>query len=195
MRTLILASLVTTFLLAGCASTKVEITGSRLKESLCQTEAPSVSTLVYWSTKWRPDQKEPALREAAALRGIQDFLRHSGCLSVVAVNHLAPAQVPASDDGLIRLASSSNPRPERVLLIVVRELGPRLIVGLPVGVEGGTEVLVDVRVLDTTTSKSLANTQTLWRNSGTFVIKGVKTLDHDMSAALAATLMFDQAAR
>ena len=192
MRTLVLASLVATCLLAGCASTKVEITGSQLKAPLCETGAPPVSTLVYWSSKWRPDQKEPARREAAALRGIQDFLRRSRCLSVLSVNRLATAQVPASDDALIRLASSANQKPERVLLIVVRELGPRLLLGLPVIEEGGTEVLVDVRVLDGTTAKSLANTQTLWRNGGRFVIKGVKTLDQDMSAALAATLMFNQ---
>jgi hypothetical protein len=35
----------------------------------------------------------------------------------------------------------------------------------------------------------MANTQTLWRNGGTLVIKGVTTLDHDMSAALTATLL------
>jgi hypothetical protein len=28
-----------------------------------------------------------------------------------------------------------------------------------------------------------------WQNGGTFVIKGVKSLDQDMSAALAAALM------
>jgi hypothetical protein len=170
-------------LLAGCASTKIETTGAPLKEPLCQAGKPSLSTLVYWGTKWRPDQEEPSLREAAALRGIQDFLSRSGCLSVVAVNRLNTEQVLASNEELIRLASSSNPKPQRVLLVVVRDLGPRLLVGIPVIVEGGTEVLVDVRVLDATTSESLATTQTLWRNGGTFVIKGVKTLDQDMSAA------------
>ena len=194
LRTIILASLAAAFLLIGCASTKVETTGSLLKEPLCQADRPVVSTLVYWGTKWRPDQKEPPLREAAALRGIQDFLGRAGCLSVVAVNRLTMEPLPSNED-LIRLASSMNPKPERVLLVVVRELGPRLLLGIPVIVEGGTEVLIDVRVLDTKTSQSLATTQTLWRNGGALVIKGVKTLDQDMSAALGSTLMLDQAAR
>ena len=56
-------------------------------------------------------------------------------------------------------------------------------------------VLIDIRVLNPTTKKSLTNTQTRWRNGGTFVIKGVKTLDQDMSAALKAVLMPEQAAR
>ncbi len=186
-RTLVL--LVITSLLIGCASTTVNTTGSPLKEPLCQTGKRPIPTLVYWGTKWRSDQKEPQLREAAALRGIQDFLSRSGCLSVVAIHRLTTEQALASNEELIRSASSSNPKPERVLLVVVRELGPRLLIGIPVMVEGGTEVLIDVRVLDATTSESLATTQTRWRNGGMFVIKGIKTLDQDMSAALAATLM------
>jgi hypothetical protein len=98
-----------------------------------------------------------------------------------------------SDEELMRLATTTFPKPERVLFIVVRELGPRLVIGLPGIVEGGTEVLLDVRVMNLLTSEPLANVQTSWRNGGTFVIKGIKTLDQDMSAALSATLFPDQA--
>ena len=131
----------------------------------------------------------PQLREAAALRGIQDFLSRSGCLSVVAIHRLTTEQAWASNEELIRLASISNFKPARIVLVVVRELGPRLLIGIPVIVEGGTEVVVEVHVLDARTSQLLANTQVTWRNGGPFVIKGIKTLDQDMSAALAATLM------
>ena len=192
MRSFICGSLLAAAFLTGCASTKVETTGSPLKEPLCRTDSPSVSTLVYWGTKWRPDQKEPRLREAAALRGIQDFLSRSGCLSVIAVNRLTNEQLPESNEDLMRVASISDFKSQRVLLIVVRELGPRLLVGIPVILEGGTEVLIDVRVINAATSESLATTQILWRNGGTFVIKGIKTLDQDMSAALRSALMLDQ---
>lgn len=187
-----LATLAALSLLAGCASTTIETTGSRLKEPLCQMDAPKLSTSVYWVPQWRPDQKEPPLREAAALRGIQDFLARAGCIAVAGIHRLPADQPVPSDEELMRLASASSRGPDRVLVIVVRELGPRLVVGIPAVVEGGTEVLVDVRVLNARTSESLATTQTRWRNGGTFVIKGVKTLDQDMSAALSATLMPDQ---
>lgn len=187
--TLISVLLLVIFLLVGCASTTVTTTGSPLKEPLCQPSKPSIPTLVYWGTKWRPDQKEPQLREAVALRGIQDFLSRSGCLSVVAIHRLTTEQAWASNEELIRLASISNFKPARIVLVVVRELGPRLLIGIPVIVEGGTEVVVEVHVLDARTSQLLANTQVTWRNGGPFVIKGIKTLDQDMSAALAATLM------
>ena len=175
--------------LAGCASTKVETTGSPLKEPLCQVGARAINTVVYWSPQWRPDQKEPSLREAAALRGIQDFLSRTSCLAVVGVHRLPEGDALPSDAELMRLAASTPAKPERVVFIVVHELGPRLTVGIPVIVEGGTEVLIDVRVFNPQSPESLANIRTLWRNGGTFVIKGVKTLDQDMSAALNATLM------
>lgn len=147
--------------------------------------------LVYWRPQWRPDQKAPPLREAAALRGIEDFFASSRCVATVDIRRLPgelSVDVP-SDEQLLRLSAATAPSPDRVLLIVVRELGPKLVIGIPVLIEGGTEVVIDVRVLNVHTSKSMANVRTHWQNGGTFVIKGVKTLDQDMSAALRNTLM------
>jgi hypothetical protein len=175
--------------LAGCASTTVDIAGSPLAQPLCRVGAPAVHTVVYWATQWRPDQKEPALREAAALRGIEDFLGRTACLAVVGIHRLHATEALPSDEVLLARSTASSARPERVVMIVVRELGPRLLIGSPAVVEGGTEVLIDVRVLDAQASRSLADARTLWRNGGTFVIQGVNTLDQDMSAALNATLM------
>jgi hypothetical protein len=183
------ASLGTSLALAGCAVTTIESSGVPLTQPLCTPGAPPVSTVVYWGPQWRADQKEPSLREAAAERGIQDFLSRSDCLAVVGMHRLTAGSSVPSDEELHRQATAITPPPEHVVLIVVRELGPRLVVGLPVIVEGSTEVLVDVRVLNVRASRSVANTRTLWRNGGTFVIKGIKTLEQDMSAALRATLM------
>lgn len=194
-RTRSCTALVTLLLFTGCASTKIERAGSPLTEPLCQTGAPAVSAAVFWAPQWRPDQKQPPLREAAALRGIQDFFGHLQCLTVSGVNRLSAEQVPPSDQELLRLATSHSPSPERVVLIIVRELGPRLVIGIPAVVEGGTEVVVNVRVLNALTSESLADVRTSWRNGGTFVIKGVKSLDQDMNAALSATLMSTAAAK
>lgn len=188
-RLFVLAALSSLVALGGCASTKVETTGSPLKEPLCRVGAQAINAVLYWGTQWRPDQKEPSLREAAALRGIQDFLGHTSCLAVAGIHRLPTGDALPSDEELMRLATASSAKPERVVLIVVRELGPRLTVGIPVIVEGGTEVLIDVRVLNPQSSTSLASASTFWRNGGTLVIKGVKTLDQDMSAALNAALM------
>ncbi len=184
-----IATLSVASVLTACASTTVEVTGAPLKAPLCTVGAPALSTVVYWGAQWRPDQKEPLLREAAALRGIEDFLRRTSCLAVAGLHRLPDGEVVPSAEALMRAVASASARPDRVVIVVVRELGPRITIGVPVIVEGGTEVLIDVRVLDAQLSTSLADARTFWRNGGTFVVKGVNTLDHDMSAALSATLM------
>jgi hypothetical protein len=189
------ASLTVSLAITGCASTTIATTGTPLCRPLCTPGAPPVSIAVFWGPQWRADQKEPALREAAAERGIRDFLSRSGCLALTGLHRLPAGAALPTDEELLSEVASAAPPPERAVLIVVRELGPRLVVGIPVVVEGGTEVLIEVRVLDTRTSQSVANTSTLWRNGGTFVVKGVETLEQDMSAALTATLMRDPSAR
>ena len=176
--------------LVGCASTKVEITGATMREPLCKAGAQKLSALVYWGPQWRPDQKEPERREAAALRGIETFLASSECLARFDVRRLsggATAEVPP-DEALLKQASAGTPRADKVLLVVVRELGPILRIGVPSIVEGGTEVVLELRLLDVPTSSTQASVRTHWSNGGTFVIKGVGSLDRDMSAALAGAL-------
>jgi hypothetical protein len=176
--------------LAACATTRVETSGTVLREPLCGVGGKPLSALVYWGPQWRPDQKEPPLREAAALRGIREFFGGLTCLSAVEIRRIPgepDAGIPA-DEQLLRQAGAASPAPDRVVLIVVRELGPRLFIGIPVVVEGGTEVVIDVRVLDVKAGAALAGTRVHWENGGTMVVKGVKSLDQDMAAALRVAL-------
>lgn len=176
--------------LAGCASTQVETTGAKMRAPFCKGDGKKISALVYWGPQWRTDQKEPERREAAALAGIESFFRDAGCVARFGVRRLPGermAQVP-SDEALLKLAAAAAPVPDKVLVIVVRELGPILRIGIPSIVEGGTEVVLELRLLDVPTSSAQANVSTHWWNGGTFVVKGVGSLDRDMSAALAAAL-------
>src|SRR5262245_53812887 len=66
-------------MLAGCASTQFRSAGQMPDEPLCQRPTENVSAVVLWGVQWRPDQKEPALREAAARRGIETFFADSNC--------------------------------------------------------------------------------------------------------------------
>lgn len=184
-----LLSLAAVSLLSACASVHIDTTGTPLKQPVCRQDRPALNTVVYWGPQWRPDQKEPALREAAAGRGLQDFLNHTPCLAVSGVHRLPDDADARSDASLLRQVAALPAVPDRVLAITVRELGPRLTVGLPGIVAGGTEVLVDVRVLDPRQTTPLAQSTTFWRHGGSFVIKGVGTLAHDMRAALQAALM------
>jgi hypothetical protein len=184
-------------MLSGCASTKVETTGATMHEPFCREGAGKLSALVYWGPQWRTDQKEPERREAAALRGIESFFTDSACVARFDVRRLPGARMAdvPSDEALLKLAFAAAPKPDKVLVIVVRELGPILRIGIPSIVEGGTEVVLELRLLDVPASGAQANVRTHWWNGGTFVIKGVGSLEHDMSAALAAALMPGSAPR
>ena len=172
----------------GCAATQVQTSGSLPQETLCPSGGRTIPTQVYWMPQWRPDQKEPQRREAAALQGIQDYFASTDCMAGAQIRRLTgPAEAP-SDAQLLRLAAASSPAPERVLLIVVRELGPKLVIGIPALVHGSTEAVLEVRVLDVPRATSLANARVHWENGGTFVVKGVQTLPQDMRAALQSVL-------
>ncbi len=151
----------------------------------------SVSVAVLWGPWWRPDQKEPPLREAAALRGIQQFFATQRCVADLAIQRIdIPTQrAQWSDADLLGMAKPLAPQADKVILIVVKELGPRLRIGLPTLVEGGTEVVVEVRVVDARRHVPEAMVQTHWQKGGPFYVKGVKTLDQDMQAALTSVFV------
>lgn len=184
--------------LVGCASTKVVTLGMPTTPiPLCQSKDEQISALIVWKPEWRPDQKEVALREEAAQRGIEEFFNHSGCFSHVHVRRLPGDNVTStsSDLDLLKLAESEVPAPDKVLFIKVKELGPVVRIGLPVLVEGGTEVVLELKAINVRTKALIAALRTHWQNGGVFVVKGVKTLEQDMRAALAATLAHTSASQ
>jgi hypothetical protein len=183
--------------IAGCATTKDETTGTSMKAPLCEPGGDRISVVSFWQAKWRPEQKEPEAREFEAARGIHDFFASTTCVGKNEIRRLTgkePNDQPA-DAELVRLAQVSASSVDRVLLITVRELGPKLLIGLPVIVEGGTEVVLEIRAIDAHSSQTIANFKTHWQNGGTFVVKGVETLPSDMKSALQAALMPGQAAQ
>ena len=121
-----------------------------------------VSALVVWEPKWRPDQEDAAEREAAAQRGIERFFSDSRCF--------ARTEIRRNDDRVLELTA------DRLVAIRVRELG--------------TEVVLEVKMLDARTGQMLADLRTHLQHDGPAVMKGVGTLEDDMQAALAAVLTF-----
>jgi hypothetical protein len=177
--------------LFGCASTKVDISGAAPKKPVCQTVGEQLSVLVLWGPIWRPNQKEVPLREEAALRGLEKFFSNTGCFTKVDIRRLSGGRsaIVPSDHELLSLASAATPTPDRLLVVAVRELGPIVrLFGSPALVEGGTDVVLELKVFDVRTGESLADFRTHWQNGGAFVIKGVETLPQDMTSALEAAL-------
>lgn len=179
-------------LLTACANLQVDNSGSTSREPLCQRSGEAISALVMWRPLWRPDQKEPALREEAARRGIQRFFATSGCYAHAEVVQTAENQRPGtslSPSEVHDAAMALKVPAQRAVFVTVRELGPvlKLLSSLAL-VDGGTEVVLDVKVMATRTGETLGDFRTHWRNGGPWVIKGVGTLEDDMVAALGEAL-------
>ena len=174
---------------SGCATTQVitHVVGNR--HPLCQAQATAQTALVLWGTAWRDNQKEVALREKMASRGIAQYFNASSCFSKVEVLKLAAGReaVGLSDPEALKFAISTGRQYGKVILVRVEELGPLVIIHpSPLLWEGGTEVVLRIRVLNAHTSALETDIAIHWKNSGAFVLKGTKTLEQDIQAALAS---------
>ncbi|MBU1213999.1 MAG: hypothetical protein KKA63_02060 [Gammaproteobacteria bacterium] len=176
-----------TLSLAGCATTTIETSRPRLQQPLCVEGTLSPPVAIYWRPQWRPDQKEPPVREALAQKGIERFIARHACLNVRELKRLPSGQETFLDQALVQQAGRAGA--EQVVVIVVRELGPKLTIGIPVILKGGTEVVIEVRILNAASAAPLADMRTHWEKGGAFVVKGLWTLEEDMDAALEASLM------
>ena len=153
----------------------MDFAGQRPPGSLCQAAGESLHALIVWDARWRPDQKEPAKREAMAEQGIRQFAARSGCYATTEVRR-----------GTNNIDSA---KADRVVVVTVRELGPvlKLFSSLAL-IDGGTEVVLDIASFVPGRAGSRVGFSEYWRNGGHGVIKGVASLPDDMEAALAAAL-------
>jgi hypothetical protein len=170
----------------GCAITTVEFSGAEPKTRLCEVPSRTENALVLWSPQWRSDQKDVPLREAAAEQGVKEYFTQSQCFPNAEIRK-ASVGTPLTAEQLKQLALGGARKTERVVVIAVRELGPIVkLLSSAALVEGGTEVVLDVRYYEVGESVHKTEFVVHWRNGGPGVIKGVATLPQDMSAALAA---------
>jgi hypothetical protein len=144
-----------------------------------------------WGPQWRPNQKNVPSREAAAQRGIEHFFAESDCFSKSHVRRIVDGRpVTTLSPAEVRVIAAYEPVvPSRVLLITVRELGPIVKLSASLApVEGGTEVVLEIRSVTTATGEVSADFRSHWQHGGPWVLKGVATLEQDIGSALQAAL-------
>lgn len=182
-------------MLAGCASTRFTSDPPVLQKPLCQSADQPLAGLVFWETRWRPDQKDVPDRDKAAEQGLAAFFKQSGCFQSVEIQRIQSTDSLAKDQAVaaIQTWTRQQTHPQRVLKIEVRELGPLLkLFASPALLEGGTEVVLVIHHWDPQTAEDLLHFQVHWQNGGPWVLKGVASLAEDMQAALKAALMTPQ---
>ncbi len=174
--------------LAACASTAVVLTPSP-QAPVCERSA---TALVLWAPEWRADQKDVALREAAAASGLSSFFSGSGCFASTELRRTGHLDTAAIATEL----AASGARFDAVVTIRVRELGPVVkFFSSAAFVEGGTEVVLQVSTRPAQSLGRVREFMVHWRNGGLGVIKGVASLPEDMNAALHSGLQPATAAR
>jgi len=176
------------FLFGGCASTTVDLSPAPPASARCQLPGERITALVLWGPRWRPDQKDVPLREAAAEKGIKAFFAGSSCFTQTLVRRV-PLDAPIATARLDQFIAEASPKPDRVLTIAVRELGPivKLLASLAL-VEGGTDVLLDMSSYNSVNPGSRFDFSVHWQHGGSWVLKGTGTLREDIQSALAAAL-------
>ena len=180
--------------LVGCAATQFTTHAAGLKAPLCRTRAGE-SALVLWGTAWRDNQKAAQAREEMASRAISRFFSASSCYANVAVLRSAAGRdtMALSDVEALKFAATLPERHGKVVLLRVEELGPFIILYLsPVLWEGGTEVLLRVRVLDAASGSLETDLDARWRYGGAFFLRGAKALEHDLHTALGSVFLGDR---
>lgn len=170
--------------LTACASTTVVLDPSP-QAPVCDRAA---AALVVWAPHWRPDQKDVAAREDAAVVGLHTFFEKSGCFSSVQllrVANLAPAEVKPR---VIDIQGAVS----KVIGIEVLELGPVLkLLSSAALVEGGTTVVFRVVEYSPPSMMEKRSFIVRWENGGPGVVRGIASLPDDIQAALHAGLQSD----
>ena len=179
-------------IICGCAGTNIVTYAIVRKPPLCQMQSAPESALVLWGPAWRENQKEVALREEIAARAIDQFFTTAPCYSKVEVlkSVAGRSAIELSDAEALKFAVASNGGYDKIIILRVEELGPVVMLHpSPILWEGGTEVVLRIRVLNTKTSSLEADVTSHWKNGGAFILKGTKTLERDMEAVLTSVFI------
>jgi len=181
-----IVSLFSFSLFTGCASLKLDTSGSKIITPLCNKYEPDIETIVLWGTLWRANQKEPLLRESMAKQGIEKFVNETQCINVRHIQQINIDKKAPTNKTLIGNAAKQSAN--KLLFILVRELGPTLELGIPSIIKGHTEVVLEVKVIDLISYSITNSSKVHWRHGGNFVIKGTNSLPDDMASALHSLL-------
>lgn len=175
------AALAAAAALGGCAATTASVVPAP-QAPVCQ---PTQTALLLWAPQWRPDQKDVPERERAAEAGAARLLAPGACFARA---ELQRGSTLSQDEVRARAQAAATPF-DQVITVRVRELGPVLkLLSSPMGVEGGTEVDLEIAQYRGSDAAFVRRFTVHWAHGGPGVVKGVATLPDDMAAALAAGL-------
>jgi hypothetical protein len=164
---------------AGCASALPGAESFPVEAPLC---APGVSlgrVVIAPLTRWRPDQKEPQVREAIAQKAIEAVAPAISCATSVKVLDIA-----ADGNSAEALAAAGAEKANTALLIHIDELGPIAILSFPALWSTWSDVKFTLDAVDVQTRANLRSIPHRRQKGGAFEARGLDPLQGEMEAAL-----------
>lgn len=164
---------------AACASAPPGAESFPAQAPLC---APGVSLgpiLIAPLTRWRPDQKEPEVREAIAKKAIEAVAPAISCASSWKVLDIAP---DAGSSAAIAAAKTEGAK--TAVLVHIEELGPIAILSFPALWSTWSDVKFTLDAVDVQTGANLRSIPHRRQKGGAFEARGLDPLQAEMEAAL-----------
>jgi hypothetical protein len=127
---------------SSAADTQAVSTGA---PPLCAGGRDLGAVLVVAETRWRPDQKDVPTREAWAQRAIGHAFEGLPCGRVLAVT---PIAATSSESDASLLAAHAESAPQTLVRVRVEELGPQLLISIPVLWRVNSDAKFHVRAID-----------------------------------------------
>lgn len=164
---------------SACASAPPNAESFAMQTPLC---APGVSlgkVVIAPLTRWRPDQKEPAIREAIALKAIEAVAPAIACAASARVLPPGPDAASAS-----ALAAAKAEGASTALLIRIDELGPIAILSFPAVWSTWSDVKFTLDAVDAASGQTLRSIPHRRQKGGAFEVRGLDPLQGEMEQAL-----------
>lgn len=130
-------------------------------------------------THWRPDQKEPPVREAIAEAAIKSSFTGLRCARTVEIRPIASDQTLPQTLDAARQAGATT-----LVVVTVHELGPILTLSLPVLWSGWSDVAFEFKAIDVKSGQVALDLIRHRRVGGAFNLRGLGPLQAEFEAAL-----------
>lgn len=170
----------------GCAS--VQVRDNLLHARLPWAPGPDATlghVSVWPETDWRADQKEPASRAAMAETAIAQAFRDFPHGNVSEIRPIAPHDAATEPARLQAAQAAGN---DAVIQIRVSELGPLLLISVPVLWSTYSDVKFRLRIVRLADGESLLDVERHRQVGGPFVLRGTAPLAEELEIALCDAL-------
>ena len=164
---------------AGCASAPLGAESFPSQAPLCEPGIALGKVVIAPVTRWRPDQKEPAVREAIAQKAIEAVAPTISCATSVSVLPIA-----ANSTSATALATARKDGAKTVLFVRIDEVGPIAVLSFPALWSTWSDVKFTLDAVDVQTNANVRSIPHRRQKGGALEVRGLGPLQGEMEAAL-----------